>query len=147
MVLLNIFLSLKCASIIRKYVFQVWLIIIPYGLALHLFWTSGYRRYLLYAAIPLWILIGFYVYYLLDELAVPVYLFLAVTIGLGYSEAAPQPKAAAAASRPGMVRQASSATEHIIVHKVMVPEEIASTRQTVVKPVYDAEQEVSSIIR
>lgn len=54
------------------------------------------------AAVPLWILIGFYLYYLLDELAVPIYLFIALTIGLGYSDSsnitAPAPSSGLKAS-------------------------------------------------
>ena len=65
---------------------QIWLVIIPYVLALHLFWTTNtlYRRQLVIAAVPLWVLLGFYAYYVLDELAVPVVLFLTVTVVVGY---------------------------------------------------------------
>lgn len=59
---------------------------IPYAFALHRFWRQGYRSHLLVAAIPLWILLGFYVCYVLDELAVPVFLFIAITIIMGYKE-------------------------------------------------------------
>ncbi|OQV19593.1 Transmembrane protein 245 [Hypsibius exemplaris] len=107
---------------------MVWLIIIPYGLALHVFWTSGYRRYLLYAAIPLWILIGFYGYFLLDELAVPVYLFVAVTIGLGYSESP------ASATKIPRVNSANTMRRGTIVHHAVVQtpsvKTLPSTRQT-----------------
>ncbi|GAU93059.1 hypothetical protein RvY_05050 [Ramazzottius varieornatus] len=112
----------------------VWLIIIPYVVALHLLWTSSpmYRIQLAIAAIPFWVLIGFYVYYVLGDLGLPVLLFAVLTVAIGYFSAAKGK--ATAIDKNESVMSNGTATSTTVKRAVVVEDDTTRLRPTPIVP-------------